>query len=158
MATVTKRDESYVEWIMEEGKKLILASHPDADDFRYLRREEFADGMLPSIIFNFDEVIDGGGKRRRAGTNYVYDRKGKLDYFRSGDEALNIIGANEPKPSLLAAILRSDHVTGIIGLLVLVWMLGLASLGRDIPSIVANAFTLVLGFYFGKQGQHPSAA
>ena len=36
---ISAKDDDYVGWIMTEGVKLIKASHPDADDFRYIRRK-----------------------------------------------------------------------------------------------------------------------
>jgi hypothetical protein len=134
--------ESYVRQIMREGEEYIKQSHPDARDFRYIGTKDLIEGKLTQISFDYDST---------SGVNYLYDRAGRIDYFRTEKQLIDTLGAIQPKLGVFATLLRADHVTGLLALVVLAAIIMLVYFERSVPEILENALALILGFYFGRQ-------
>ncbi len=123
------------------------AEHRKCKSFRITDQiHEFLEGTLYIVEFEDDE--------QSLQESYVHSRDGKLAYFKEPVDVLRFYG-RVPEPSnalrVFKNILRPDAigVAGLIALVVTFSIVGLSIAGRAVPGELANALSLILGFYFG---------
>jgi hypothetical protein len=138
-----------VKRVVSEGRILILASHPDAKDFRYLRTKAFMQGRLTFISFKYDG--------EKEGINYIYDDHGKFTYYRNGDELVNSVGLTQNSFNIfICTLLRRDHVAAIIVISLLFVLCYLFTSQQPIPQFLEQLMLLGIGYFVGDKIQSHS--
>jgi hypothetical protein len=134
---------------MQKGTEFIKNTHPDATDFSYVGTKDFLEGKISRIRFKYDQ--------KEIGVNFIYDHDGKWEFFRNGDQLVDNLGAIKKPPGFLTMLLRTDHVAGVIAIVLLTVITVLVFREKPLPDILSNTFALVVGFYFGSGRQRSTA-
>jgi len=135
---------------MQKGTEFIKNTHADARDFEYIGTKDFFEGKITKIQFKYEQ--------QQTGLNLIYDHDGKLHYFRNPEQLVDHLGAIKRK-NFIVTLLSSDYVPGVMAIvfLVIIAIYLLVLRENKLPDIIANTFTLVIGYYFGRGIQRPRA-
>jgi hypothetical protein len=110
--------------------------------------DEFLDGQLFIVSYT-----DAGGQPAEC---LVYAQADQLRHFSSTTEMARYFGSFQRR-SAWHTFIRSISTAGMPGLLAFIILLTICFLSLteqrgSIPDILANALTVILGFYFGRHG------
>lgn len=132
----------------EDIDKLALTrakeNFPDGKRFRVENRiDGFVSGQLLIIAFedqDNDDYVDE--------ECYGYFTEDSLKFFADVNELGHGVGKSE-RTSLVARLLDTGGVTGVIAVIITIAVCYLAIYSKQIPEILGSALTMILGFYFG---------
>lgn len=123
---------------------------PDGSDFRISSSHEFVYGML--YIVDYTDADDDEDDA------YVYVIDGKMQVYDDIKEVAMGVGRVSKASSTIGSLLEMSGIPGALALIITVTICWLAirhTTGEplEIPEILANALTIILGFYFGSAVQ-----
>lgn len=113
--------------------------------------DEFLEGSLAVVAYD-----DSDGTRNESLVYFVGD---KVVHFSSNTELARYVGPHQRRSpwNLFVRSIASAGMPGLLAFVILIaicWLV-LSHTGADgvkIPDILANALTVILGFYFGRHG------
>lgn len=106
--------------------------------------QRFLEGSLYTVAFE----VEGAGAVQ-VYENKVYVTKARVEVFASDAMLVDRIGHIQKK-GFLEKITDAEGVSGVIGLILTATVCYLAVQSGKVPDILANALSVVLGFYFAK--------
>ncbi|BBK32654.1 hypothetical protein STHU_32880 [Allostella humosa] len=113
--------------------------------------KQFLDGELYSVAFKEPD--------EKGYLNRVYVHGSKMDLYRNDELLLSILGATYSRSmvmsifsSIVSACRDVQFISGIIalGIAATIGYMTIWHNGMQIPDILGNALTIILGFYFGR--------
>jgi hypothetical protein len=127
--------------------KIVEQNNPEARNFRIVDvKSKFLQGSLYTIAF---DATDKAGETHTY-TNRVYVVGSKLTVFRNDELLLSIVGQTHGQ-SLLDKIFSTDVISGFVGIIIVLVACYMLLFGSgQVPDLLGNAVTIILGFYFGR--------
>lgn len=130
----------------QEAINILKANIPTAENPTvYDVRDPFLDGRLYSI--NFD-ISDPAGEVLKK-MSRVYFHGSRRDFFNNDEYLLTIVGRTARR-TLGENILSPSGIAAFIALLLTMCACWLALNAAQIPPLITNGLTVILGFYFGQ--------
>ncbi|MDZ5649411.1 hypothetical protein [Nitrospirillum sp. BR 11828] len=108
-------------------------------------RRDFLGGTLIAVCFDKSDT-------EKNLMNYVFIKDGDSELIRNDVLLLDRIRSIKIRKNILETLLHSDGVAAIIAvsIMLLIGYITISGSQKEIPSVLTNALTVILGFYFGK--------
>lgn len=159
--------------LMVEGKMANLIDDPEiekmvlsavakrtreAQNFRIVSlQKKFLDGSLFTVAF--EGPPDAKTDKSQSFINRVYVRGKQLDVYGHDEALLNVVGATHSR-SYMSMFGETKIVSGIIATLMTILIITISGTnllrgtGFTLPEAISSAWLIIVGFYFGKLGNH----
>jgi hypothetical protein len=134
----------------EQVLREVQERNDGATNLKVTNIMEFLDGTLYTVTFT---TVSGS-----LTNNYVYFHGDTAKHFFSGEDIAREVG-HRSAPGFARRALETTGVSGIVALAITVAICFIAVNNSwnerqvQIPEVLANALTVILGFYFGTQVQ-----
>jgi hypothetical protein len=129
--------------LREDAISAVKKRHTDAKDLRVIAfRKNVAGAALATVQFSIGKSIY---------ENFVWFARDEIRVLINDDELLEQVTIASSAKRDYGWVLRSEYVPGVIALIFTFVVAYLVFQRAEIPGLLANALTLILGFYFGKQ-------
>jgi hypothetical protein len=123
----------------------VAARSPGCENPRVLDiNPRFLEGQLYTVAFE----VDLAGTRETY-NHKVYVVKGNLEVFGSDSTLIERI-AGVKKKGFFESVHIVDVFSGVIALIMTITICALSAYGKQVPEILANGLSVILGFYFAK--------
>lgn len=123
---------------------------PGGSNYRIVAfQSRFLNGSLYTVTFDLTAPQSGEVKSYQ---NRVYVSGGNLQTFGNDEMLLSVLGQTHRK-TLVERLLDADGVSGTVALILTLTIcyLSVYDPRAEIPEILKNALTAILGFYFARQ-------
>lgn len=137
--------------IEKEALKIVQERNPQGKEFNtHHIYEDFFGGSLVTIGFKV-AFGEGDQKYDQSLENYIYHDGVNTHHYRFQNEFLHDISKRESNGSALMQFASAYGTSGSIAMVLTLAICYLALEQLPIPDILANALTIIIGFYFGAQ-------